>query len=158
MDLRLRTGSTRVATEAQVRAMVGFPREGRDEEFYQRISGLIGKVYSGGGLPSTDITTLVEAWNAKNDALAKRREAAVAQSTADREAGIVTYEAIEEHLADPNWRNMDQIAKALGLRRHRQRVRDATEPQCGTHQRPGHRWTIRAARLRCPIWPLGRDT
>ena len=27
-----------------------------------------------------DITTLVEAWNAKNDALAKRREAAVAQS------------------------------------------------------------------------------
>ena len=52
MDLRLRT-STRVATEAQVRAMVGFPREGRDDEFHQRISSLIGKVYSGGGLPSS---------------------------------------------------------------------------------------------------------
>ena len=109
----------RNATEAQLRAFLEYPPKGDDEDFRAYVKSLIGKDYFGGDLPTEDFRIVWDEHNkdvyAKQDALAKRREAAVAEAKANKEAGIATFKAIAEHLADPNWRNMDQIAKALGL-------------------------------------------
>ena len=109
----------RGATVGQVRHLLGFPPKGKDAELKAYIESLLGHEWDGNALPSVDVRVLWDKHGKdereKQDALAKRREAAVAQAKADKEAGIATYKAIEEHLANPNWRNMDQIAKALGL-------------------------------------------
>ena len=109
----------RVIREGQLRSFLEYPSKGQDEDFYNSVQSYIGKDYQGGDLSKEDFNIIWDNHNKdiydKQDALAERREAAVAQANADREAGIATYKAIEERLADPNWRNMNQIAKALGL-------------------------------------------
>ena len=134
--------------------------KGDDEDFRAYVKSLIGKDYFGGDLPTEDFRLVWDEHNkdvyAKQDALAERREAAVAEAKANKEAGIATFKAIAEHLADPNWRNMDQIAKALGLNDIASAFGQLQNYGIDPYQTGGRR-AIRAARRRCPLWPLGRD-
>ena len=69
MDLRLKTSRTRVATEAQIRALLGYPRKGDDEDFYESVKSYIGKDYQGGDLPKADFNVIWE--NHNKDVYAK---------------------------------------------------------------------------------------
>ena len=150
----------RGATVGQVRHLLGLPPKGKDAELKAYIESLLGHDWDGNALPSVDVRVLWDKHGKdereKQDALAKRREAAVAQAKADMEVGVATYKAIVEHLANPNWRNMDQIAKALGL--------NDISSAFGMVQNYGidpinlgvdGRYVQH--RRRCPIWSLGRD-
>ena len=109
----------RVATEGQIRALLGYPPKGDDEDFYEYVESYIGKDYHGGPLPPADFSIIWENHNKdvydKQDALAERREAANARVAADKADGEASDKLIEERLVDPRWRNMLQVAKAVGV-------------------------------------------
>ena len=104
----------RAATESQVRAIIGYPNKGQDEEYYAHVSELIGKDYTGGDVSSDDVRELFRIWNAKNDDL-NERHAKLREAQEERD-NLPDFDAlIAEHISNPNWNTITDVARKLGL-------------------------------------------
>ena len=101
---------SRIATENQIRGMLGYPSRGQDEEFYRRVAVLLGKDYLGGSLPSEDIRVLLGAINSE------RKVRAAERAALGREQSLPDYDAlIAAKQTDPNWNTIAQVARKLGV-------------------------------------------